>query len=218
VVDDPTLERFEGQPLFGHYVVDYEGVEARKVSLVERGEQVGMLMGRTPNREVKETNGHARGAWPGMTMITPGNLIVTAKGGKSDKALENKLMSLLAKEGLDFGYIIDDLGSTPWSPPGIRRIDRKGKTEVVRVDQMQLPEFKDLRRLVAIGNKPVVHNYLASGSHPGAPSVRSAQEASMLVPASIVCPSLLFDQVALRKATGDKPKPPLYDHPHFAKK
>ena len=48
--DDPTIATISGQPLFGSYTLDDEGVKAQRVSLIEKGTLVSYLIGRQPIR------------------------------------------------------------------------------------------------------------------------------------------------------------------------
>ena len=60
VFDDPTLETYAGEDLKGHYVVDDEGVPARRVDLVKKGVLRGFLMSRSPVEGFPASNGHGR--------------------------------------------------------------------------------------------------------------------------------------------------------------
>ena len=64
VSDTPSLQQFAGRPVPGAYEVDDEGVPAQDVPLVENGRLVMLLTNRTPNRNLPQSNGHARGNGP----------------------------------------------------------------------------------------------------------------------------------------------------------
>jgi TldD protein len=216
VIDDPTLTELEGTRLLGHYAVDDQGVPAQRVELVRKGKQTDVLRGRAPTRERPQSNGHARGSWPGMTMVSPGNVIVRSEGGLSKAALEKRLVAHMKKDGHDHAFIVRDLGADAWSPIEVYRVDRSGKRQRVRVDRMQLPREKDFARIVAAGNELTIENMLTNGGHPGGFG-GGIDSATVTAPASIAAPSLLFDNVEIARSEGDRPKPPLYPHPHFAK-
>ena len=217
VVDDPSLTELDGTGLLGHYAVDEQGVPAQRVELVARGKQTDLLRGRAPTRGRPQSNGHARGSWPGMTMVSPGNVIVRNAAGVSAAALEKRLLARVKAEGLEYGFIVRELGENPWSPSEVVRIDRSGKRQRVRIDRMRLPESKDFARIVASGRELTVENMLTSGGRPGGFGGGSLDGAIASVPSAIAVPSLLFDDVELDRNDGDRPKPPLYPHPHFAK-
>jgi len=59
--DDPTIERFNGVTLNGHYKYDDEGVEAQRVELFENGVLRNFLHSRTSaGKESVQSNGHSR--------------------------------------------------------------------------------------------------------------------------------------------------------------
>src|ERR1700756_309340 len=62
VVDDPTLNLFDGKKLVGSYDVDSEGVKAQSVTLVNQGMLENYLIGRQPLRDFPDSNGHGRAA------------------------------------------------------------------------------------------------------------------------------------------------------------
>src|SRR6185295_10352068 len=61
-VDDPLRETAGpgNVRLFGAYHADDEGVAAERVSVIEGGILKGLLMTRTPRKEIAHSNGHAR--------------------------------------------------------------------------------------------------------------------------------------------------------------
>lgn len=217
VVDDPSLTELDGTTLLGHYAVDEQGIPAQRVQLVARGKQTDLLRGRTPTKGKPSSNGHARGSWPGITLVAPGNVIVRNAAGLNGPALEKRLLARVKAEGLDHGFVVRELGDNPWSPAEVFRVDKTGKRQRVRVDRMRLPEAKDFARLVASGRELTVENMLTSGGRPGGGLGGGLDGAIASVPAAIAVPSLLFDDVELDRNERDRPKPPLYPHPHFAK-
>src|SRR6478609_5274851 len=65
VVDDPKAKEFDHQTLAGFYDVDDEGVEAQKVTVIEKGVLTNYLLGREPIRDFPHSNGHGRTALAG---------------------------------------------------------------------------------------------------------------------------------------------------------
>src|ERR1700691_1095105 len=79
VEDDPTLHTFGGKTLLGSYQTDDEGVQAKKVSVIDAAQLTTYLLAREPIRDFPESNGHGR-AGPGqMSSPNIGNLIVRSK-------------------------------------------------------------------------------------------------------------------------------------------
>ena len=58
--DDPTQIEWRGHPLFGHYLVDVDGVAPMPLSLVEKGVLKNFLLTRQPMRGFNASNGRAR--------------------------------------------------------------------------------------------------------------------------------------------------------------
>jgi predicted Zn-dependent protease len=76
VFDDPTISTISGQPLFGNYTLDDEGVKAQRISLIEKGQLVSYLIGRQPIRDFPASNGHGRAAATAAATPRPGNLVL----------------------------------------------------------------------------------------------------------------------------------------------
>ncbi len=60
IVDDPSLETWEGEELYGHYSVDDEGVLSKPVPLVKGGVLRNYLMSRACTNRHRASNGHSR--------------------------------------------------------------------------------------------------------------------------------------------------------------
>lgn len=106
IVDDPLVADFKGKPLMGGYLVDDEGVKARKVTLVEGGILKTLCSSRTPTRKIKESNGHLRNG-----VVTPSRLFVTTSDTISPEAMKEKLLQMGKDEGLDYVLIARNIES-----------------------------------------------------------------------------------------------------------
>jgi predicted Zn-dependent protease len=224
-VDDPLLEAGPGNaPLFGAYRVDDEGVPARRVSLIERGVLKGLLMTRTPRKEITSSNGHARAPRFAGAHAHAGTLVLTGSNGLSHKALLDEL-GKIAKGGGVTTYVVRllDDGSLPagdddmlalfsigggnHGPPPIRPLVvyrvANGKEELVRGLALENLLTRSLKEVTAVGKDPVVYNYFDGGGGVSG------------IPISVVTPSLLFSDVDIRKQGGKHRKPPLYSPPGF---
>jgi TldD protein len=199
VDDDPTLQTFGGKTLVGSYSTDDEGVEARKVSLIEGGMLMSYLLGREPIRDFPESNGHGR-AGPGQaTSANIGNLIVKSKQTLSPDALKQKLIDLCKQEGLEYGYFVDTLGGD-YSPRLLYRVYASdGRQELVRGAEFNELDTRALRNdVIAAGDDPLVSNR------------------DGVVPMTVISPSILFDDLEVKRTDAKNAKLPEYSAPDVA--
>jgi TldD protein len=200
VDDDPTLLTFGGKTLLGSYATDDEGVQAEKVSLIEGGELVNYLLGREPIRDFPGSNGHGR-AGPGqLTSPNIGTLMVKSKQTLTSDALKQKLLDLCKQQGLEYGYYVDTLGGTDYSPRLLYRVYAKdGHQELVRGAEFNELDTRALRNdVVAVGDDPQV------GNRDGA------------VPTTVISPSILFDDLEVKRTDEKNAKLPEYPAPVVA--
>jgi len=230
-VDDPLLATGPGKaPLFGSYRVDDEGVAAERVSLVEHGVLEGLLMTRTPRKELPRSNGHARAPRFSGPHAHVGTLVLSAAGkgaGLPRKGLVDDL-ARIAKGGGVTTYVVrllddgllpagdaDDMlslfsfGGAGHGPPPVRplvvyRVEG-GKEVLVRGLALENLEPRSLKDVTAVGKDAVVYNYVDEGNGFSG------------VPSTIIAPSLVVSDVDVRRLTGKNRKPPLYPPPGFAR-
>jgi predicted Zn-dependent protease len=109
VAFDPTATTRAGVELMGHYRYDDEGVEARRVSIVDHGLLKGFLLGRAPLREFPASNGHGR-AEPGLAPVSrQSNLMVESSRAVTSEALVAMLKEEARKQGKPFGLLFDNI-------------------------------------------------------------------------------------------------------------
>jgi TldD protein len=225
-VDDPLMTVGPGKtPLYGAYRVDDEGVPAQRVSVVEHGVLTGLLMTRTPRKEIAHSNGHARAPRFSGPHAHVGTLVLTGRDGLPRKGLLAEL-ARIAKGGGVTTYLVrllddgelpandDDLasmfsfGGGGHGPPSVRplvvyRVEG-GKETLVRGLSLENLEPRSLKDVTAVGKDAVVYNFVDQGTGFSG------------VPTSIVAPSLVVSDVDIRRVTGKNRKPPLYPPPGFA--
>lgn len=197
VTDDPTISSFRGQALLGYYEIDDEGVPAQKVSVIEHGILMNYLIGREPIRDFPASNGHGRARIPANPPgPSLGNLIVRTSQPISQEELRKKLIELCRQRDLPYGYIVETLGPR-LTPRLLYRVWAKdGNRELVRGASFGDLDTRALRgSLVAAGDD----SYFESRS--------------LNIPHSIVAPSILFDELEVKRATTDKDKLPEYPAP-----
>jgi TldD protein len=195
IVDDPTLKDFGGHSLVGSYDVDNEGVKAQTVNVVESGMLNNYLLGRQPLRDFPASNGHGRAAPGSLPAPSLGVLLLKSAEAQSPDELRKKIIQMIKDSGNPYAYRVDTLGAGN-SPRLLYRIYPDGHEELVRGAVFNELDTRALRsNLIAVGNDPLVSN--RSGG----------------VPTTIICPSLLFDELEVKRADTSKDKLPDYPAP-----
>jgi predicted Zn-dependent protease len=200
VVDDPTMKDFQGKSLVGNYPVDSEGVKAQSVSVVENGMLTNYLVGRQPIRDFPTSNGHGRAAPGGFPGPSMGVLLVKSSEAQSTEELKKKVVQMVTDQGKPYGYRVETLG--PGNSPRLlyRVYAKDGHEELVRGAVFSELDIRALRSdLIAVGNDPLVSNR-AGGA-----------------PTTIISPSLLFDELEVKRADTSKDKLPEYPAPPLKK-
>lgn len=196
VTDDPTLKEFNGHSLVGSYEVDDEGVKASPVPVIQDGQLVNYLLGRQPIRDFPGSNGHGRAAPGGFPVPSLGNLIVRSSQAISRQELKKKMLELCRQRGKPYGYLVETLGPR-YSPRLLYRVwEKDGREELVRGAVFNELDTRELRNdLIAVGDDPEVSN------RPGA------------VPSTVISPSILFDELEVKRSDTAKEKLPEYPPP-----
>jgi TldD protein len=200
VVDDPTLRDFQGKSLVGTYAVDDDGVKAQPVTLVDDGTLINYLVGRQPIRDFPASNGHGRagtGTYPAPNL---GVLLLKSKEAQSPEALKKRVIQMITDQGKPYGYRVETLGPGN-SPRLLYRLYPDGHEELVRGAVFSELDVRALRSdLIAVGNDPLVSN--RSGG----------------IATTVISPSLLFDELEVKRADTSKDKLPDYPPPPLEKK
>jgi predicted Zn-dependent protease len=202
MVDDPTLSEVGGTALLGHYDVDDEGVTAQQVPVIENGILVNYLLGRQPIRDFPASNGHGRASlplsWPEPSL---GNLVVHSSDALASGDLKKKLIALCKDRGLEYGYYVETMGG-PRAPRLLYRVwAQDGHEELVRGALFGDLDQRSMRsNIVAAGKDLYVDNEIQP------------------VPHSIVTPSILFDDLEVKRQTSNKDKLPEYPAPETGSK
>lgn len=211
VFDDPTLTEYEAHPLLGHYLVDDEGIPPQRVSLVEEGRLKGFVMSRTPRKEIPQSNGHGRSGLDGWARGKIGNLIVKSSGGLSQQALRARLLRTVREEGGSYGLVIRELeprqsasnGQAVPDPELLYKLTLDGKEQLVRGATIAQLSVRALREILATGNRSWVYGFAAPSN-------------GFAIPTSVVAPSLLFEDIEVKKRSEPNKRPPLIPRPPLA--
>jgi hypothetical protein len=197
-IDDPTMKKFEGKDLLGSYEVDSEGVKAQPVTLVDNGMLVNYLVSRQPLRDFPVSNGHGRATPGGVPIPSLGVLLFKSSEPESPKELNEKLRHMASEAGQAYGYRVETLG--PGNSPRLlyRVYVKDGHEELVRGAIFNELDVRALRNdLLAMGDDPLVSNRMSG------------------LPQTIICPSLLFDELEVKRADTSKEKLPEYPAPEL---
>lgn len=200
VVDDPTIDEWEGNPLLGWYPVDDEGLAPQKVVLVEGGKLQNLLMSRVPTEKVTGSNGHGRGV--GQSVGSAGNVMVIAGEARSEEELKKALLELCEEEDLEYGILVRKIAGGRGrgglgTPVGAFRVYvEDGREEPARGLRFDGVTVSALRDIQAAGESKHVHHF-GRGS------------------ATLIAPSVLIEEMELRKPPPQREKRPYLPHPSF---
>lgn len=243
LVDDPTDKEFKGTSLIGGYGVDEEGVRGQKVTLVENGTLKNELMSRRPGPDFEQSNGHGRAAFLNDGKPTMSNLILSSTETLSPadlkkkfldecraekksereqyclvvREMDNPALSLLHQD--DFSELLASFGGGAGTgdrlPLVVYRIyPDSGREELIRGARIIGLNTRALRNIAGIGSDNFVYNYMQSQANGFAGTALSAfGSAQVGLPASVVAPSLLFEEVEVRGERGEAKRLPLLPPP-----
>ena len=241
LIDDPTVKDYKGIPLIGGYAIDEEGVPAEKVTLVQDGKLKELLMSRRPGPDSDKSNGHGRSAFLAEPQPTMSNLFFTSSETLSQEDMKKRFIDACKAEKLDYCLVVrqmdnptisilhqDDFQELLASFGGNAATDRlplvvyryypsDGHEELVRGARITGFNARSLRNIAAIGKDDFVYNFMenlttgVAGTALGA--FGSAAPGQAGLPASVVAPSLLFEEVELRGARGEPKRLPILPEP-----
>jgi predicted Zn-dependent protease len=220
VTDDPSLTTYENNPLLGFQVVDDEGVPSKTITLVKDGRLVSLPSSRQPIKNISGSNGHAMTFENQWTVPVVSNLMV--KTSKPQPLIE-KLRQLCKESGSEFGLLITLLEDRrisrdyTWAQPKqedpvmltspmllYKVYAKDGKIEPVRGLDFDEVSIRSLRDIAALGKDSKSYGILQ-------PALRQFQYAI-----SIVTPSILIEEMELKRATDHEPMP-MSANPMFEK-
>src|SRR5712692_7460578 len=239
LVDDPSAKEFHGTPLLGGYAVDDEGVRAQRVTVVDKGNLTELLMSRRPGPDSDSSNGHGRSAFLGDAKATMSNLFFNASETVSPGELKKKFLAECRSEKLEYCIIVREMDNPALSllhqedfsellasfgggagtgdrlPLLVYKVyPQDGREELVRGARIVGLNTRALRNLAGVGNDNFVYNYMQS-QNPGfaGTALGAFGSAQSGLPASVVAPSLLFEEVDVRGARGEPKRLPLLPAP-----
>jgi TldD protein len=231
VIDDPTQKEWRGQPLFGSYAVDREGVEPKPLHLIEKGILKDYLLTRQPVRGHEGSNGRAR--MPGaFGADTPGisNLFVRSSETVSTAELRSKLVELINARGKPYGILVRKMdfpssasvdevrrllageqsgGAHAVSIPILAyRVYPDGHEELMRGMRFRGFNTRSLKDIIAAGDDLTVFQFMDNPA-PFALMGGSGYVAN----AEVIAPSILVDDLEIHPIEEELPKPPVVPAP-----
>ena len=212
VTDDPTISDYKGQRLAGSWKVDEDGMRPRSMRLVENGILKSVLTSRDPVRGFEHTTGSRHAG-----QASPSNVIVTTSSGLGRDELRAKFMDVVKQRNLSFGIVVRRMRNVN-NVLLAYKVFPDGHEELVRDLQffgLNAAAFKDI---VAVSQEPnVLTVQYRPQQMPGIPMMMFMSGGESSIPVTLVVPSLLFEDVTMRKIRAAAPNPPIATHPFFDK-
>ncbi len=215
VRDDPTATAFQGKPLLGTSLIDLEAVKPEPLTVIKDGRLEAMFRTRTPSVPGEVTNGRARlhGLF-GAARGAASNLFVEARESVPEAQLRSRLLEMVKAANKPYGIIVRKLdfpsggdqnalrvifsgnatntGKIPVSLPlMVYRIYPDGREELIRDVNFRELEIRALRDIVA-GDTPHVFHFLENGA-----TFAPIGVGTYVAETSVICPSLLLEEVEL---------------------
>jgi predicted Zn-dependent protease len=200
--DTPSLGTYGGRPVPGAYQADDEGMRPKDVTLVERGRLLTLLTSRTPQKNLLQSNGHGRagGAQAGVFQLQSALAVPAAE-------LKSKYLEVLKAQDKPFGYIVRGIANpsemTVGNGPGgpfiidVVKVTSDGRETPVRGLRFGAVPPTAFRDLVEASQERMLYNYRVSGTDA----------------ASLIVPSLMFEELEIQKVTDIVQKPPVVPSP-----
>jgi predicted Zn-dependent protease len=200
--DTPSLKEFDGRPVAGAYVVDDEGVPAKDVTLVEKGRLVTLLTSRTPQKNLLQSNGHGRGG-----NVQAGVFQLRSTQGVPASQLKQKYLELLKVQDKPFGYIVRSIAGPGEVAGGgggggpiildIVKVTPDGKEQPVRGLRFGDVPSTAFRDILEASEERTLLNY----------------RINVATSASVIAPSLIFEEMEVQKTREIVQKPPIVPSP-----
>lgn len=211
VIDNPLVHDFNGNPLKGSYLIDDEGVRAQKVTLIENGILKTLCSGRTPGKDVKESNGHWR---DGAVFVS--QLFVTSSEGLPSNAMYDRLMQIGKDEGLKYVMVVRRISKNcaKWNghqseeleltPPNlvyeVSIVD--GKEKLIRGARFAHLTPRVWRDVIAVGNDSDAY-------------IVNTPDFGQSLGLSLVTPSVLVSEVDIQRKSNETDTPMILKNPYF---
>lgn len=229
VHDHPLMKSKSGTQMLGNYSIDDEGVVPKDLVLVEKGILKNLYLTRTPTKELKEPNGHARNAG-GSTVPGPGVVEITDAKAVASLNMKKDLIKRAKENGYDFAFIVRSLdkgtllftdgmgnfgdmleGQKSIQPSLVYKVSVKdGSEELIRGVELSFPTPRDLREIITSKERSTVDINLPGGGNAGLFGFGGKVAATIIGPERIMFPEL----EARKKKTSAYPTRPVVARPN----
>ena len=209
VTDNPALAEYNKIPLAGWCMVDEDGVPTRETRLVEKGILKTLLFTRDPVRGSEHSTGSRHAG-----QVAPSNLFVTAENGLSQAELRAKFLDLVKQRNKEYGIVVRRMRSG-LHPVLAWKVFPDGREELIRGIQFSDLNAAAFKEIVAASKDP---NILAVQFIPQIGMGIFSFGDESYAPVTLAVPSLLFEDVTVRKVRGASSKPPVISNPYFDSK
>jgi predicted Zn-dependent protease len=189
-IEDLTgTPEYNGVKLWGYTPIDAQAVvPPAKLTIVEKGHLKTLLSDRVPTEKVPHSNGHAQSA--GTT--GPGVIKMSDTRAEPIDKIRQNLLSLAKEEGFDYAYVVKNLSAYSEE---LYKVYADGREERVRSASINDIDFRVFKKIVAVSDKELIHNFIA-------------QEATTI----IVPDAILFEDLqVLSDRIDDMSKPPVVE-------
>ncbi len=230
LVDNPALEKFGTVKLPDPSPIDDDGVLTREVRLVEKGLLKTLLTSRTPVQSLRQSSGSRRGWGP-----APGALVLTSSRPAGREELRAELLRLAQLRGHGFGIVVRRMhggaagfmgmaramaaagGEAPSTAMlEVYKLYPDGREEPVRGAELSGVTSSTFRDIVAAGDSPFVFQQMHIGMGGSMFTPGAAGSGHSLPVASYIIPSLLFEEMTVKKISGAFASPPASPPPPLA--
>ncbi len=228
VQDDPSLR---GDGFLGGYEVDDDGVEARATVLVENGVLKTLLTSRNPIPGIDKSTGNRRGEGP-----LASNLLLTSTRTMNSDELLAEFMQLVEERGAEYGIVVRRMANASGDEDPLSRISflvsgsepgpgvgsltaaykvfPDGTEELIPKPELAGVTEAAFRDIVEVSDTSTVYSLPQSASGGRLPAfLLAALSMDQVVTVSV--PDLLFEELTVRKPSGNAPHLPVANHPYF---
>jgi predicted Zn-dependent protease len=209
VADNPTLAEYKNIPLAGWCTIDDDGIPTRETRLVEKGILQTLLVTRDPVRGIEHSSGSRHAG-----QAAPSNIFVTSENGLSEAELHAKFLDMLKQRNKEFGIVVRRMRNAQ-HPVLAWKVFPDGREELINGVQFSGLNAAAFKEIVAASKD---QNILTVEFRPQPTMGMVFVGDEGYAPVTLTVPSLLFEDVTVRKVRGETPKPPVAPPPYFDRK